>query len=185
MVCLSDWLTIWFLFCPPLASAFGGITPVDIHTTWSTYMQKNILYVLYTYLSKSWCGITYQNKNELQKPQKNYQTGMHLDFVNEKELLDLGNVAGNKPTFRVSPADQLHVQNKSNALFSCCLTEKLSFSCINGSLLCSSCWMPFLRTQPDTDVWMGERGVFNDKKEYRQRSYADLWKINLLHNTLF
>lgn len=99
---------------------------------------------------------------------------MHLDFVNEKELLDLGNVAGNKPTFRVSPADQLHVQNKSNALFSCCLTEKLSFSCINGSLLCSSCWMPFLRTQPDTDVWMGERGVFNDKKEYRQRSYADL-----------
>lgn len=33
-------------------------------------------------------------------------------------------------------------------------------------------------------MYDGERGAV-DKKEYRQSSYADLWKINLLHNTLF
>lgn len=45
------------------------------------------------------------------------QTGMPLDFVDEKKLSDLGNVTSNKPTFRVSPADQPHVQNKSNDIF--------------------------------------------------------------------
>lgn len=64
------------------------------------HLQKNILRVLHIFMSKSWCGITYQNKNELQKLQKNIQTGMLLDFVDEKELSDLGNVTSNKPTFK-------------------------------------------------------------------------------------
>lgn len=52
---------------------------------------------------------------------------MPLDFVDEKELPDLGNVTSNKPTLRVSPAEQLCVQNKSNAFYFSAVKRKIIF----------------------------------------------------------
>lgn len=62
---------------------------------------------------------------------------MPLDFVDEKELSDLGNVTSNKPIFRVSPADQLHVQNKSKAFFFLLFKRKIT--------LLTSYWKPALQ----------------------------------------
>lgn len=115
MVCLS---------CKCTEMPMGGKTKPNLlaslnHTSWFTLHEapaeqypKCIAYIyvkIIVWLLPTKIRMSYRNHR------RTIQTGMPLDFVDEKELPGLGTVASNKSTSRVSPTDQLCVQNKSNA----------------------------------------------------------------------
>lgn len=74
------------------------------------HLQKNILCVCIPICQNYGVVLSTKVRMSYRNIRRAIQTGMPLDFVDEKELPGLGNVASNIPTFRVSPADQLHVQ---------------------------------------------------------------------------
>jgi len=165
-ICILGWLSIGFCFCPlsPVSSSvhLNGSHEL-ILTLPEALPEKYPAYIVCIYVIKSWCGIRYKIKMSYRNLRRTVQAGASLDFVDEEELSDLWNVAGNKPTFSVSPANQLRVHNRGNdilrrrCIFFCYLKNKC-FSAVNGSpptYKKNSCRILFLRTQPDTDVRQG------------------------------